>query len=439
MADFINSTATMTQDYPTYAITARMFELAERNLALGQFAQDYALESYMGKTMRIVRARRFSLPTTPLIEGVPPDGVPLQFDNVDIRLDQWGIVSLMTDVSRLTLTHPVLELSMARSALAIAELMEREIAKTLLTSGTNVIYGNAAATSRAGILNTGTPKTDRLQTSTILNATVMLRGLGAPPYDGDLYGAAIQPQQEGDLLSSDTTFQNASNFARVRKLENAEIGIWQGVQFVRTNFAPIFAGVAAPDASAVTLTKAQATVSNTGGSLAAGNYQVVVVARDANTDYERRVSQNSANLTVTGSTGSITVTTPTAVSYTYDVYVTQVGGTVPYLAASRLAANTAVTITTVPTTSAPIALTAPTTGTEVFVGWVFGTDAFARVRLDGMSMVSYVTPDGPSYSDPLAQGRKQGTKLMFKCAIQDQNFLVRLETVSGYPSYLPTT
>jgi len=50
-------------------ITKRMYELAERNLAVGQFATEYTLENYMSKTMRINRYKRFNLPTAQLVEG----------------------------------------------------------------------------------------------------------------------------------------------------------------------------------------------------------------------------------------------------------------------------------------------------------------------------------------------------------------------------------
>lgn len=439
MPDTVSTFTSLSSDAPNVMITKRMYELAERNLAVGQFAQDYTLDNYMSKTMRIVRYNRFNLPTSQLVEGVAPDSVALSFTNLDVVTEQWGIVSQLTDVGMLTITHPILQIAIERCSLAIAELVEREIANTLLTTGTSVIYGNGAVATRASIVNTGTPKTDRLTTSTIINATVQLRAQGAPAMDGDLYGGVIQSQQEGDVLASDTTFQNSSNFARVRKLENAEIGIWQGVQWVRGNFLPIYRGEVAVDTAAITTVKARVVPSDSGGALTAGNYQVVVVARDITSDYERRISQPSANqaISVSVTTGSLAVTTPSFTSYVYDVYCTKVGLTVPYKVFSRIPASTTVTITTQPAGTETIAPTAPAAGLEIFMAWVFAKDAFARVTLNQMSMQSYITPAGASFSDPLAQARKVGCKMMFKTAIQDQTFLVRLETVSAYSAFLP--
>lgn len=442
MADVASTFSSLSNDAPNVMITKRMYELAERNLAMGQFAQDYTLDNYMGKTMRIVRYKRFNLPQAQLVEGVAPDSVGLSFDYVDIVVEQWGIVAFLTDVGILTITHPILQIAIERCSLAIAELVEREIANTLLSTGTSVIYGNAGVTTRASIVDTGTPKTDRLTTATLIGATVQLRAQGAPAMDGDLFGVVIQPQQEGDLLASDTVFQNSSNFARVRKLENAEIGIYMGAQFIRGNFLPIYVGVAQVDTAAATATKARAVIADSGGSLTRasnGQFLITVVARDITSDYERKIAQTSAALTLSASvtTGSIAVTTPTSTNYVYDIYCTREAGTTLFKVFSRVAANTTVTITTQPAGTETIAPTAPASGLAIFMAWMMGKDAFARVTLNQMSMQSYITPAGASFSDPLAQGRKVGTKMMFKSAIQDQNFLLRMETVSTYSAYLP--
>lgn len=438
MANVINNFQSLANDSPNVMISAEMYQLAERKMATGQFAVERTLDNYMSKTMRIIRYRRFDLPTLQLAEGIPPDSIGMFFDSVDVTLEQWGIVAMLTDVSQLTITHPILQIAMERCSLAISELTERENCKVLLT-GTQVVYGGTA-NARTGLDGTGTPKTYRLTTSTILSCTTQLRSLGAPTFEGDLYGGVMTPQQEGDVNGQDTTFQNASNFARVRKLENAEIGIWMGVHWVRGNFLPIFVGVAAADGSAATATKAKAVASDTGGSLATGNYKVVIVAREGTSDYERKISQASGNLTVSASitTGSILIDTPTSTNYVYDVYMTTAGGSTYYKVASRLAGNTTSNrITTAPVGTETTAPTAPQSGVEVFVGWVIGKDAFARVKLNKMSMQAYITPDGASWENPLAQGRKVGCKMMYKCAIQDNNFMVRFETVSTYASNLP--
>jgi len=438
VADVIQTFALHANDAPNVLVNKTMFELAERNLTTARLFKDYTLQSNMGKTLRIVRYNRVNLPLSPLVEGVPPDAVPMGFTYIDVTVEQWGIVALFSDMSRVTLTHPIMQIGMERCALAIAELIERENCKVLMT-GTNVIYGNGGVASRDLIINTGTPKTDRMTTATALAATVSLRTKGAQPQSGQYYEGVMQPQQYGDVVGSDGVFQAASNYARVRKLEDAEIGTWMNILWVWGNFLPIFVGVAALDTAAVTTTKAKAVVADVGGSLITGNYKLACVARDITSDYERKISQASANYTVSASitTGSITVTAPTSVNYCYDFYLTTVGGTILYKVVSRLAASASVVITTAPVGTEVTCPVPPATGLEVFTSWVIGKDAVARVKLDGMSMQSYMSPDGPSWENILNQGRKLGIKMCYKAAVQEQEFMVRIETVSTYAASLP--
>jgi N4-gp56 family major capsid protein len=408
----------------------KQYELAERNLVLGRYAEKFQLPQRMGKTLRVTRHKRMALPNTPLQEGVPPDAVALSIEYVDVVVEQWGIVALLTDVAQITLTHPALQKAIDRTGLAMAEMLEREIAETLM-GGTTVLYGGNAS-SRVTI-DAG----DVINTALVNKATVGLRARGASPQEGQLFSGVMSPQHQGDL-NLDTTFVGASNFANVRALQYGEVGIWQGVRWAVSNFLPIFAGVAAPTTAAATATKTQVVATDTGGNLTSGNYQFKVVARDINSDYERRISLQSANISSgTGDDDLFTVTFPSSANYVYDLYVTAAGGTTAYLVASRQAASSVLVVDEDPDTAAAVAPENPADAVSVFIGFIFGKDAFGRVELDGMSMQSYITPAGASYSNPLAQGRKVGSKIMWKCFILDNAYFVRFETGSGHSAELP--
>jgi N4-gp56 family major capsid protein len=428
VADQPTTFAQLAQDAPNVWIAERQYQLAERNLILGRYAEQYTLPQRMGKTLRVTRHDRLQLPSTPLTEGVPPDAVPLTIKFVDVAVEQWGIVCLLTDVVMLTTKHPALNKAVDLTGLAMAELLEREIA-TVLMGGTSVVFGGAA-TSRAA-LTAG----DKLTTTVILKTLAALRARGAPPWEGQLYAGVISPQQEADVLATDATFQAASNFANVRALQYGEIGIWQGVRWGRGNFMPYFKGVPAPDAAAATAEKAQVSVLTGGGTLAAGNYKIKVVAADPNSGYERKISLDSANLTAAAN-DRLQVVFPSSTAYVYNVYMTQVGGTTFFLRSSRNAAGSTLVISSQPAGTEATVTQAPANGVEVFIGWVFGRDAFGRVELNGMSLQSYVTPPGASWSNPLAQGRKVGSKIAWKCFLQEPLFFTRLETGSAFPADL---
>src|SRR3989442_6912411 len=280
MADALTPFATISTDDPNVWIAQQMYRLAERRLQLGQWATKYTLPQRFGKTIRIVRYKRLTLPTATLTEGVPPDAVALAVENVDVTVEQWGIVVLLTDVGLITTEHPALKVAIERTALAMAEVLEREMAKMLL-AGTNVYYpGAITARSSLGAGNI-------LATALILKATAFLRSQGAADFEGGLYSGVMSPQQEADVLASDSTFQAASNYANVRALQYGEAGIWMGVRWLRGNFLPVFKGVAAPTTAAVTAEKAQLTAQAAGPDTANATINIVVVARDATSDYER--------------------------------------------------------------------------------------------------------------------------------------------------------
>lgn len=431
MADVATTFSSLSLDAANVWIAQQVFRLAERRLQLGQFASKFNLPQRNGKTLRVVRHKRLNLPTGVLSEGTPPDAVALSIENVDVTVEQWGLVVLVTDIAAITTKHPALQVAIDKTALAMAEVLEREMA-TMLLGGSAVVFAGTGNTDRAGLL-----AADVMDTATILKAMTQLRALGAAPYEGGLYGGVIPPQMEADILSTDATFKDASNFANVRKLEEGEIGVWMGGRWVRGTFLPIFKGVAAPDGAAETAEKAKVVLSGTGGPFAnADVVKVRVVARDANTDYERKISQEGS-VTITATDEDVVVTTPTSTAYVYDIYVSQAtGSSTVRLQFSRVAAATAKTLTGFQATGA-VHPAAPVAGVEVFVAWLIGRDGYGRVELDGMSLQSFITPAGASFSNPLAQGRKIGSKIAWKSFILDNNFFVRIEAGSAFSAQLP--
>jgi len=443
LPDVATTFSTLSQDAPNVWIARETYRLAERNLRVGKYAKLHTLEQRMGKTLRIVRHARLALPTGTLTEGTPPDAVALAVQNVDVTVEQWGIVVLLTDVAQITTQHPALQVAIDRTALAMAEVLEREQC-VMLMAGTQVFYkGAVSARSSIGAA-------DFLDTATVLKSTTSLRNSGAGEYEGGLFAGCMTPQQEADVLAADATFKDASNFANVRALQYGEIGIWMGTRWGRSNFLPIFKGQSTPDTSANSGTldagtaKPQVTAVDGGGTIvSAANFKFAIVWRDKTTDYERHITQTSANIlsASTGNNESFTITVPsgTLTNYYYDVYMTVAGGAGNlFKVLSRQTTATSVAITAVPAGTEAVLPVAPAATREVFVAWVFGKDAFGRVELNGMSLQSYITPQGASFSNPLAQGRKVGSKIMWKSFIIDNTFYARVETASAFSAGLPT-
>lgn len=429
MADAYTTFAAMVNDAPNVYISKKMIELLQRILVLQKIAEPYPLEQKMSKTLRVVQVSRLALPNQQLVEGVTPVTSALTLVNVDVTVEQWGIVCTLTDVLELTVTHPMLNIASERVAMAMKEAAEREDANVLM-SATNVTYPGTV-TARSGLA-----ATDVFNTALAITINAKLEMRGAPKYNPDgQYMGIFQPPHKAAALGSDATFQQASNFSRVAKLEYGYVGPWMGIDWVLGNFLPVYVGVAAPTTAAATATKAQYTV-GTSGTLSTANYQIKVVAREITTDYERRLSVQSGNIAVT-SPGSIAVKFPTSTNYVYDLYMTAAGGTTAYLIASRQAASSTYTITTDPAGTEATAPVSPASGISVYPGFVVGRGAFGTCILNGMSLQTFITPKGPSDSDPLAQRRKVGAKYMRKSFILDNNFIERFETSSGIAAVIP--
>ena len=444
MPDVLTSYATVATDAPSYFIARRMYELAERQLVLGRYATRYELPERMGTTLRAVRVGRLALPTAPLTEGTAPNAVALSITNKDVTVQQWGLVVLLTDVAELTTVHPMLTAAIERTALAMAEMFEREMAQTLMT-GTNVTYAGTVISSRASL--TTVSSSAFLTTAEIIGLVTTLRRRGAQPIKGPLYGGVIPPQMEADIMN-ETAFQQAvARGQDLERLDFAKIGTWMGVEWVRSNFLPFFRGI--PGASIGFSGDISADVSftsvNTGSyltSITNSTVDVRFVGRDINSGYERLISQSTALGGTIGASG-LSLFTPTNANYTWDIYTPSLAtGATPTLWITGVAAGTRVLVTALASASAKTPPPAPAYRASdvtdaVFVGWIFGRDAFGRVELNGMSLRSYLTPAGASFSNPLAQGRKIGHKVMWNSWILDDQFFQRFEATSAYPSGLP--
>jgi hypothetical protein len=217
-----------------------------------------------------------------------------------------------------------------------------------------------------------------------------------------------------------------------------------GVEWTRSNFLPFFRGIPSPQSGASGDVSAEVSLTsvNTGSYIVSATnseVDVVFVGRDINSGYERLVTVNApVNGGGAGVNTGLSLFTPTNAGYVWDIYVPSVAdGSAPRLYTTNVAAGTRVLVTALASASAKVAPTAPTANQNVFVGWVFGRDAFGRVELNGMSMRTYLTPAGASYSNPLAQGRKIGAKVMWNSWILDDNYFQRFEANSAYASGLP--
>lgn len=432
-------------DIQTY-IQEKLLPLTQNQLVVYQFGDKARLPRGKGTTYQASRYIRVPLPFAALSEGVPPVGQTMTLQMVSATAQQWGDKITITDVAEITIMHPLFQTAIELTSLDISETYERNTFNNLM-GGTQINYVNSRGSRFA--LQAG----DVLNPYELTRATVMLRQIGARAFSGpdgtDIkvdanggpgarassspksmphYVAVLPHLVQGDLMQN-STIVTAFSYSDVNRLYNAEIGEWQGIRFCASNLMPSWTGVAQVNGSA-----------GTAGSLATNTYYIIVTASDTQNQYESRVYQVSAGISVTGPTGSISVTTPSTTGYTYNVYVgTTTSPTTLGLSASgptvgpmagqavQLPASTAVVITGTGTSQTPPAPVA--TGVTVYPVFIFGKSAYSIVTLDDIKITYLRDADK---SDPLNQLRVIGWKVFWGVLIQNQQFFMRIECTSAF-------
>ncbi len=438
-----NSASNFSADVVAY-IEKTVLPLAQRQLVAYQFGDPLSLPEHRGTTYTAVRYNRIPLPFAPLSEGVPPVGQTMSITTVSATAQQWGDKVTVTDVADLTIFHPVFQQAKRLLAMQMAETYERNTFNTLM-SGTQVNYVNSRG-SRAALV-----AGDVLDSTTINRTTAALVTLGAPQYMGDEgedikksvedggarassnprmmphYATIIHPLVVADFRAN-SDVRLAWTYSDLNRLYNYEAGEWGGMRFCQSNMVPSFTGVALIQGVAATT-----------GALATNTYYNIVTASDTQNQYESRIYQVSAGISVTGPNGSITVALPNITGFTFNVYIgTTTSPTTlglcalgptsgPMLGqAVQLAANQTVTITGIGAAQTPPA--APATGLTVFPTFVFGKGAYGQVVLEN---VEFFYMDGAEKLDPLNQLRVAGWKGFYGSILTNASFMARIEAVSA--------
>jgi hypothetical protein len=173
-------------------------------------------------------------------------------------------------------------------------------------------------------------------------------------------------------------------------------------------------------------------------------YNIIVTGSPALTSVEQQIYQVSGNISVTGPTGSISVTLPTKPGYVFSVYIgtsasptnlalSTSGPTVGPMAgqATQLASGSTVILTGIGVAQTPPA--APATGVTVFPTIFIANHAYGQVILENPEFF-YLT--GADKSDRLNQTRVVSWKVFYGSIILNQAFFVRLESGSAFqPGY----
>ena len=215
-----------------------LLDEAQAALVHDQFAQKRPIPKNGGKTIEFRKFASLPKATTPLTEGVTPDGKSLNVTAVTATVAQYGDYITQSDVLELTsIDNTIVEATkiLGRQAGLTLDTVTRNV----LQSGTNVTYcpksDGSEVTSRAGL-----DATCQLTVKVVQQVVAKLKGQNAPTINGK-YVAIIHPYVAYSLMR-DPEWIDAHKYAQPDNLFTGEIGEIAGVRFVETTEAKVYQG-----------------------------------------------------------------------------------------------------------------------------------------------------------------------------------------------------
>lgn len=229
----------------------RLIDQAEPALVHDQFGDPYPIPANGGKNIEFRKYDSLPKATTPLTEGVTPDGQTMNVSTVTAEVKQYGGWVPITDTLQLT----AIDNNIVQATKIIASQAGRTldtIVRDVLAGGTNVIYApkigeggaETAVTSRATL-----DATCQLTSDLIARAATQLKAMNAD-HIGTSFVGIIHPYVAYDLRR-DPDWIDVHKYAQPDEIYNGEIGTLHGVRFVETSEAKIWKGTGCPAGLAV--------------------------------------------------------------------------------------------------------------------------------------------------------------------------------------------
>lgn len=218
----------------------RLIDLAGPKLVHDQFADKYPIPKNGGKTIEFRKYSPLAKATTPITEGVTPDGNKLNVTGIQATVAQYGDWIQMSDLLELT--------AIDNNVVQATKLLGNQAGRTLdtvtrevLAGGTNVIYAPKVGTGGAKTevtTRSGLDATAKIDVDLIFRAARQLKAMNANKIDNS-FVAIIHPDVAYDLMRSEG-WVDVHKYATPENIYEGEIGKIGGVRFVETTEAKIW-------------------------------------------------------------------------------------------------------------------------------------------------------------------------------------------------------
>lgn len=239
----VTTAAGMSPEMKTY-YDKLLIQMAEPELVHEQFGQKRPIPKNGGKTIEFRQFDPLPELTTPLTEGVTPDGQSLSVKSVESTVKQYGGYVTVSDQLELTAIDNVIVEATKAIAGQAGRTMDG-IVREILVAGTNVMYGGGVA-SRAALAYTSETSNCNMTVDLVRKAVRTLEAQNAPRINGK-YIAIIHPNVKYDLMG-DPKWRNPHEYKDTTELYRGEIGELYGVRFIENTRAKVFKASGASDA-----------------------------------------------------------------------------------------------------------------------------------------------------------------------------------------------
>ncbi len=198
-----------------------------------RFAQKFSIGSKSGKTIKWRRYARYSAATTPLTEGITPNGhLQAKVDLLAVA-SQYGDFAIITDVVDLTVEDPNITIEVDRQGDQVQNTMDQITRDVLANSASSITCSNGTPTGT--FLN----KTDiqsvrqtlrAADSDFITNLIVGGTGQGTSPIRPSYFAMAHTDLE--DDLEAVAGFKQMANYAAQQGVDVSEWGSTDGVRWL---------------------------------------------------------------------------------------------------------------------------------------------------------------------------------------------------------------
>lgn len=372
-----------------------LVDIAGPKLIHDQAAVELPLPKGNGKSIEVHKFVPLPKSTSPLVEGITPDGQHIAVNAITVKCEQFGDYVTLSDMLELTAVDNMIvqttKLTGNQAGISL-DTVTREV----LHGGTSVQYGEGdGATARYMLIGGKENGNDYLTVKAVKNAVRVLKNQNAPKLDDGCYLGIIHPDVSFDL-TEDKDWKDVRTYCEPKDMYEGEIGKIHGVRFVETTEAKIFS------AKNLTPNHRNLTVKSISGK----DITVNETISTANVQQlkNRKILVNGNIYTITSATmaGVLTVAeNVSGISAGDTIYPGEAGAE----------------------------------GRDVYSTIIVGADAYGTTKIEGGGLQHIVKQRGSGGTgDPLEQRSTVGWKAT-KAAIRlVEQYMVRIETASTFQS-----